>query len=69
MGALRETISWTDEEAGGNLWRVLGLRRFHMQVRIGEPIPTAGRNRKELTQLAHASVSALGEAGRLEAAS
>ncbi len=59
----REPVTW----AGGtqtfieNVWGLLGLKGGHMHLRIGEPIPTAGADRKELATRAHAAVFALSD--------
>lgn len=43
-----------------HLWRALGLRGLEVEIRFGEPIPTAGQDRKEL------AVAARREALRLK---
>ncbi len=71
VGALREWITWADpdQSMGENLRVLLGLRGVHMQVRVGTPIATDRRDRKELARLAHAAVRELHAAGIREAAS
>lgn len=59
----REPVTW----AGGtqtfleNAWGLLRLKGIHMHIRIGEPIPAAGADRKELASRAHAAVTALSD--------
>lgn len=40
-------------------WDLLGLRKIEMEVRIGEPIATAGRDRKELALLSFDAMASL----------
>ena len=62
--ARRERVTWADPAPSfpAHLWALLGVRSVRFQVCVGTPIPTAGRDRKELARLAHARVRALGEA-------
>lgn len=57
----RERVTWSDPAPSfaRHCWDLLGLQSVRFQVRVGTPIPTAGRNRKELARLAHAQVQAL----------
>jgi lyso-ornithine lipid O-acyltransferase len=57
----RRRVTW----AGGgqsflsNAWQLLSLRRVHFTVRIGHPVSTTDRDRKELARLLHGEVSKL----------
>lgn len=57
----RERVTWSDPAPSfvQHGWDLLGLQSVRFQVRVGTPIPTAGRDRKELARLAHAQVQAL----------
>lgn len=50
---------WKDHEFGPHAWRALGLRGLHVEVVFGEPIATAGRDRKSLAAEARSAVAAL----------
>jgi 1-acyl-sn-glycerol-3-phosphate acyltransferase len=60
VGALRERVVWSDKGFARHAWEVLGLRSVRLQVRVGEPVPSGGQDRKALALLAHAQVCALG---------
>lgn len=56
----RETITWSSPQGMfANIWHVLGLGPMHYVIRIGDPIPASGRNRKELANLSQAAVQRL----------
>ncbi|WP_457652812.1 lysophospholipid acyltransferase family protein [Rhodocaloribacter sp.] len=69
-GRLREAVTWADssETMLQNFWKLLGLRSVHVEVRVGAPIATAGRDRKTLARLSHAAVLALAETGQKQRA-
>ncbi len=69
-GRLREKITWADPSQTmlQNFWSVLGLRSVRLEVCVGTPISTAGRDRKTLARLSHAAVLALAEAGQKQRA-
>lgn len=50
---------WKDHEFGPHAWRALGLRGMAVEVVIGEPIATAGRDRKSLAAQARRIVAEL----------
>ena len=56
-----ESVTWADtpQTFAEHVWHLLGLRYVHYDVHVGEPIATAGRNRKALAQAAHRAVEAL----------
>jgi len=41
---------WKDHEFGPHTWRLFGLRGLEAQVRIGQPIASSGRPRRELAE-------------------
>ena len=41
---------WKDHVIGPHFWRLCGLKGIEVEVVYGEPIPSAGRNRKELAE-------------------
>jgi len=53
-------VSHNDKDFVEHSWHLLGLKRVDVEVCVGEPVATAGRNRKELARLAHEVVSELG---------
>lgn len=56
----RKLVTWSAPQTMiSNLWQVLGLGPLHFIVRIGEPIPTDGKNRKELAATSQNAVQAL----------
>lgn len=56
----RKIVTWSaPQKMAANLWQVLGLGRLHFIVRVGEPIPTDGKNRKELAVASQNAVQAL----------
>ena len=49
----RVQVTWSSpQKMWTNLWQVLGLGRLHFVIRIGEPISSMNRNRKELARAA-----------------
>lgn len=60
-GPVRKRVVWSDPNLPflKHAWDVAGIRRMDFTVRIGEPIPTAGRDRKELAQVAQEAVERL----------
>jgi len=52
-------LAWVDESLQANAWRLLGLKHVDVELRVGAPLATAGRDRKELARRAHAAVSRL----------
>lgn len=61
VGADFERVTWADTQQtfAEHVWHVLGLKGVHYDLCIGGPIATAGRDRKELAELAHEAVEAL----------
>lgn len=61
VGDVRKRVVWSDPNLPflKHTWEVAGLESVHTTVRIGEPIPTEGRTRKELAQLSRAAVQRL----------
>ncbi|MGI9175717.1 MAG: lysophospholipid acyltransferase family protein [Rhodothermales bacterium] len=61
IGTDLESVTWADtpQTFAEHVWHLLGLRYVHYDIHIGEPITTAGRDRKELAQVAHHAVEAL----------
>ena len=61
IGPDLESVTWADTQQtfAEHVWHLLGLRYVHYDVRIGEPIATAGRDRKDLAQIAHRAVETL----------
>lgn len=62
-GAAREKVVWADSDLTfvQHVWQLLGLKQVEMRIRLGTPVSTAGRDRKELAQISHAQVRALSE--------
>lgn len=62
-GAVREEVVWADGSPSflRHFFHLLGLHRVEMRIRVGEPIATEGKDRKELAQIAHARVAELAE--------
>ena len=67
-GDRRQRVIWAGGGESGlaHAWRLLALRSVTMEVRVGEPIVTDGRGRKELARCAQAQVEAMA-AGAIEA--
>ncbi|RMH67546.1 MAG: 1-acyl-sn-glycerol-3-phosphate acyltransferase [Bacteroidetes bacterium] len=59
--AVRNHVVWAggSQSFGEHAWHLLGLERVDLEVRVGTPVPVAGRSRKELAQDLHARVTAL----------
>lgn len=56
----RETVTWSNPQGMfANIWHLLGLGTLHFVIRIGEPIPASGGNRKELARSAQEAVQQL----------
>lgn len=56
----RETITWSSPQGMfANIWHVLGLGPLHYVIRIGDPIPASGGNRKELARSSQQAVQQL----------
>ncbi len=53
-------ISHCDRTFVEHCWHLLSLKRVDMEVCVGEPVATTGRDRKELARLTHRVVSGLG---------
>ncbi len=60
-GAVRRRVVWADDEQsfGEHAFEVAATRRMQYTVWFGEPIPTEGRDRKDLAQLAREAVEDL----------
>ena len=60
-GPVRRRVVWSDPDLPflKHAWEVTGLRTMDFTVRIGEPLRTAGRDRKELAQVAQEAVERL----------
>lgn len=65
-GAIRDRVVWADPNLPfvRHVWQLLSLRSVEMRLRIGEPVATAERDRKELAQHLHAAVSSLAAGGK-----
>jgi 1-acyl-sn-glycerol-3-phosphate acyltransferase len=50
---------WKDHEFKPHCWRALGLRGLTLTIRFGEPIPTAGGDRKKIARAAREAVCQL----------
>jgi hypothetical protein len=63
-GEVRARVVWADPGTPfvRHVWQLLGLKGVEMRVRAGAPIPTRDHDRKELAQISHGAVSALGVA-------
>lgn len=61
--AVRDHVIWAggSQTFGEHANHLLGLQRVDLEVRVGTPVPVAGRDRKELAQDLHARVSALAQ--------
>ena len=68
VGTDLESVTWADtsQTFAEHVWHLLGLRHVHYDVRIGESVATAGRDRKELAQVAHRAVEALHQGERMK---
>lgn len=60
-GPVRKRVVWADPELPflKHSWDVAGLQSMEFTVRIGEPIETSGRDRKQLAQVAQQAVEDL----------
>lgn len=57
-GEVSEDLAyWKDHELGPHAWRLLGLGGFEASITFGEPIATAGTDRKKLAALARERVA------------
>lgn len=56
--AQREEAIWADDTQtfAEHGWHLCGLQSIDVELVVGEPIPTAGRDRKELAKRTHAAV-------------
>lgn len=63
----RREISHNGQSFSQHTWHVLGLKRIDIQIEVGTPLPTNGRDRKMLAQLAYRAVSGLAEQSLVEA--
>jgi len=62
----RERVYWPRDEAMlVNASKILSVRSIHFEILVGEPIQAAGRDRKELAQLAHSQIETLERATRI----
>lgn len=61
IGSVRQRVVWSDSSLPflEHCWQIAGLREIRMEVRIGDPIPVANRDRKELAQLSRIAVEEL----------
>ena len=61
IGPIRHRVVWSDSSVPflEHCWQITALREISMEVRIGEPIPVANRDRKELAQLSRIAVEGL----------
>ena len=61
VGADFERVTWADSSQtfAEHVWHVLGLKGVHYDLRIGDPIAAAGRDRKALAEAAYEAVEAL----------
>lgn len=60
-GLVRKRVIWADENQpfADHGWKLLERDRIVVELHVGEPQPTAGRDRKVLAALLHERVSAL----------
>ncbi len=58
--ARRDEVVWGTQGFLEHGWHVVGLRRVDMHVRVGEPVATAGHDRKQLARLTQQAVGQLG---------
>ncbi len=63
VGAVRDMLTWSDSPQTfvEHVWGLLGVPGIDMQIRVGSPVSTASRSRKELARLLHTRVVALAE--------
>ena len=53
----RMQVTWSEPQSMiSNIKQIMALGRLHYVIRIGTPIPSSGRDRKELARLSHAAV-------------
>lgn len=53
----RRVVTWSSPQTmASNLWQVLGLGKLHFVIRIGDPISSVNKDRKQLAQQAQAEV-------------
>jgi 1-acyl-sn-glycerol-3-phosphate acyltransferase len=59
--AVRARVVWADSSLSftQHVWQLFSLRDVEMRVRVGTPLSTDGRSRKELAQISQAHVTAL----------
>jgi len=56
----RETVTWSSPQGMfANIWHILGLGPLHFVIRIGDPIPASGKDRKELARTSQEAVQRL----------
>ena len=56
----RKLVTWfAPQNMRSNLWQVLGLGPLHFAIRIGDPISSDGKNRKELAAESQVAVQVL----------
>ncbi len=56
----RKIVTWPEEDSmWKNAWELVGLESITMEVKVGDLISTAGKDRKELAQLAQDQVEGL----------
>ena len=59
----RKIVTWSSPQTMlSNLWKMLGLGKMHYVIRVGTPIASNQRNRKELAACAQQAVQVLKEA-------
>lgn len=61
VGETRKRVVWSDPDLPflTHAWDLTGLQSIDLSVRIGKPLRTDGRDRKQLAQVAHQAVEAL----------
>ncbi|MEZ4702154.1 MAG: lysophospholipid acyltransferase family protein [Rhodothermales bacterium] len=58
---LRQVLTWTSETTMfKHAWQLLKAKRIVISLHVGEPVATAGRDRKELARLTQEAVESLG---------
>ena len=59
LNIAEDVAYWKDHEFLPHLWRFLGLRGLRLEIRFGDPIPTADADRKVVLRAAREAVCAL----------